>query len=456
MTVAEDQTYEYIRHHFRNFYHIHVLEILPHLSCLTASDQDLLRAHYNHRGNRNTIWELFNSLKRRSGWVESLIQALRDCELANLADEVARVYQSNLPLNQRRPPASSEPPSASARAPGRPRPAVAPSASNDSYDEEPSYPMPVQDSQSPASLGESSKEAPYTPRPGTVVMKPSGPQEPSSDTAALSPLTPSGPQEQDTELGNTHTKVLPPAAMVSSLTSPHGPVSPTVSFQPLARSTPRASRLPGPAVSALSTGTSSSSTGDASDQAEATISSSGVGVPTNSMTTSLAPSKVPLHSARTSTVPSNLPTSSNPPTNVPTSVVPSKLPKNTIHAGTVPPKVPTPLVPDHRMPTSSVPSKVPANTAPAVRSSNRHTQDTPVSPAPTGASAGGSTSRADRSSDSWYSGPQLSKPGRLSSQDSQPFSGCSADLAISYDSDPKPDNGPVENEERGRERETSI
>lgn len=59
--------------------------------------QDLLRAHYDNRGNRNTIWELFNSLRRRSGWVESLIWALRACELSDLADEVDQVYQSNLP-----------------------------------------------------------------------------------------------------------------------------------------------------------------------------------------------------------------------------------------------------------------------------------------------------------------------------------------------------------------------
>lgn len=58
--------------------------------------QDLLRAHYERRGNQNTIWELFNSLQRRSGWVESLIRALRACEQAGLADRVAHVYQSNL------------------------------------------------------------------------------------------------------------------------------------------------------------------------------------------------------------------------------------------------------------------------------------------------------------------------------------------------------------------------
>lgn len=62
--------------------------------------QDQLRALYDHRGNRNTIWELFNSLQRRKGWVQSLIQALRACELAGLADEVAHVYQSNLPCKR--------------------------------------------------------------------------------------------------------------------------------------------------------------------------------------------------------------------------------------------------------------------------------------------------------------------------------------------------------------------
>ncbi|KAF6088583.1 mitochondrial antiviral signaling protein [Phyllostomus discolor] len=196
--------------------------------------------------------------------------------------------------------------------------------------------------------------------------------------AALSPQPSSGLQEQDTVLDSTHTEVLPPAGTVSSLTSsPHGPVSPTVSFQPLARSTPRASRLPGPAVSALSTAAPSSSVGGAGVQAEATICSSGVGVPTNSMTTSTAPSKVPVHSAFTSTVPSNLPTLSKPPTNVPTSLPPSKLPVNTTRTGTAPPKVPTGLVPDHRMPTSPVPSKVPANKAPSIRSTNRPAEVSP-------------------------------------------------------------------------------
>nr|4O9F_A Chain A, mitochondrial antiviral signaling protein (MAVS) [Equus caballus] len=94
MTVAEDKTFQYIRQHHSNFSRIHVLEILPYLSCLTTSDQDRLRATYERWGNQDTLLELFTSLRCRNGWVHSLIGALRACELSGLADEVARIYHS--------------------------------------------------------------------------------------------------------------------------------------------------------------------------------------------------------------------------------------------------------------------------------------------------------------------------------------------------------------------------
>ncbi|XP_036682531.1 mitochondrial antiviral-signaling protein isoform X4 [Balaenoptera musculus] len=371
MTFAEDKTYQYIRNHHGNFCNIHVLEILPYLSCLTASDQgcvfqDRLRASYERWGNQGTLWDLFNSLRRRNGWVPSFIGALRACELSSLADEVDRVYQSNLLRNPNHSPSPLERPSVSAGVPGPSTPAVAPSIPCNGYrEDEPSYPMPVQDTQPPESLGESSKKAPQPPSSGAVLKRLGGPLQPSSDMVALSPLTCSGHQEQDTELGTTHT-----AGVVSSFTSSYGPVSPTVSFQPLVRSTPRASRLPGPPVSAPSIGTSSStglaSAGGAADQAEDTICSSGAGVPTNSLTASTVPSK-----------------------------------------------------------------------------------ETPASPGPTGTATGGTSPWPDSSSDCWGSELELSKPGRLISRmDSQPFSGCSADLAISYSNSlgMGPDNAPEENE----------
>ncbi|EPY79175.1 mitochondrial antiviral-signaling protein [Camelus ferus] len=391
MTFAEDKTYQYIRNNHSNFCHIHVLEILPYLSCLTASDQDRLRASYERWGNQGTLWELFSSLRRRSGWVHSFIEALRSCEHSCLADEVARVYQSNLPRTPNQPPAPVEPPSV---------PAVAPSSLHNCYrEDELSYPIPVQDTEPPESPGESSKKVPQSSSSGAVLKRLSGPPEPSSDTVALSPLPSGGPQEQDTEPGRTHTA------------------------------------------------------GGAGDQAEGTICSSGAGVPTNSMIACTAPSKVPTNSALASTVPSKLPTSLKPtgtvPTNVLASQVPSKLPINAMRSGTVPPKVPAGLVPDHKKPTTMVPSRVPANTGPTVRSSNRPSEETPASPAPTGAVAGGTLPWPDSSSDRWSSEPELSKPGGLVSRmDSQPFSICSADLAISCSDSlgAGPDNAPEENE----------
>ncbi|XP_032461503.1 mitochondrial antiviral-signaling protein isoform X1 [Phocoena sinus] len=445
MTFAEDKTYQYIRNHHGNFCNIHVLEILPYLSCLTISDQgyvfqDRLRASYERWGNQGTLWDLFNSLRRRNGWVPSFIGALRACELSSLADEVDRVYQSNLLRNPNNTPSPLERPSVPAGVPGPSTPAVAPSIPCNGYrEDEPSYPMPVQDTQSPESLGESSKKAPQPPSSGAVLKRLGGPLQPSSDMVALSPLTCSGHQEQDTELGTTHT-----AGVVSSFTSSYGPVSPTVSFQPLVRSTTRASRLPGPPVSAPSIGTSSSSTGLASaggagDQAEGTICSSGAGVPTSS--------------AFGSTVPSKLSTSLKPPgampTNVLTSLAPSKLPINSVHSGVVPPEVPTGLVPGHRKHMCTVPRKLPANTGPTIRNSNRLVEETPASPAPTGTATGGTSPWPDSSSDCWGSELELSKPGRLVSRmDSQPFSGCSADLAISHSNSlgVGPDNAPEENE----------
>ncbi|KAB0383679.1 hypothetical protein FD755_005596 [Muntiacus reevesi] len=439
MTFAEDKTYHYIRHHHSNFCNIHVLDILPYLSCLTTSDQDRLRACYERWGNQGTLWDLFNSLRRRNGWVLSFIEALRACEHTGLADEVARVYQSNLPRNPNHPPAPLEPPSVPAEIPRPSTPDVAPSIPGNGYAEyEPSYPLPVQDSQPPESLGENSEKAPQPSHSGAVL-------EPLSDTVALSTLTSSVHQERDAGLGSTHTAT---AGVVSSSTSLHGPVSPTVS-----RPTPRASRLPGPSVSALSVSTSSSigltSAGGAGDQAEGTICSSGAGVPNNPMTASTVPSKVPTNSAFGSSVPSKLPTSLTSPGAVPTSLAPSRLPINSARSGMVPPKVPTSGIPDHRIPASTVPSKVPANTRLTTRSNNRLVKETPASPVPTGTATGGTSLCPDSSPDCWGSELELSKPGRLVSRmDNQPFSGCSADLAISYSNSlgMGPDNAPEENE----------
>ncbi|XP_075420065.1 mitochondrial antiviral-signaling protein [Tenrec ecaudatus] len=458
MTFAEDETYRYIRNNHSQFCVVDVLEILPFLACLTPSDQDRLRASYIRIGNRDTVWELFNILKRRSGWVASLIKALKACELTELAEIVTSVYQSHLPRNQICPPAPMEPRSVPTEIPG---PTAAPNASLNGYrEDQPSYPTPVQDTRPPETLGERSEQNPLAPSSGAVPRRPGGPLEPSSTLTAVSPLTSVRCQEQDTEPGSG-----PTAGMVSSPTSPRGPVSPSVSFQPLSRTTPRASRLPGPPVSAPSTGTSSkvagsAPEGSAHDQAEATIYSSKTGVPAASVTTSTVLTKVPTMPG--STMPSKWPTSPAPtslaptspaPTSpAPTSPAPSKLPTmpgNTVASkgptSPAPSKLPT-LRPPAVMTSTMPPSKLPTNSM-RVGSvpSSRRPEETPVAPAPAGRGGG----RSPRPEGTLSSELELSKPGELVSRlDSQPFSGTSQDLAISYSDslDSESSNFPEENE----------
>ncbi|XP_004840803.1 mitochondrial antiviral-signaling protein [Heterocephalus glaber] len=459
MTCAEEKTYKFICRHHSNFCHVDVLEILPYLPCLTPSDQDRLRASYTRLGNRDTLWDLFNTLQRRTGWVEYLVGALRTCELSGLADQVNRVYQS------------SQPGGTPSQAPGPVKalevPAEVPAAHNsgtthsvphNGYREEPSYPWPVQDTQPPESPRESSEQVPQTTSLGAIPRRPSGSLEPSSDLPALSPLTPSRHQEQNPKLGSTQG-----TGPVSSPTSPRGPVSPTVSFQPLARATPRVSRLPGPAWAAAAmsvspsfssspSSTSSPSTGSAGNQARASTCPSEVPteVPTNSVTTSSVPSpttlkpvttmtsKVPASPAPVSIVPSKVPTSLKPPgANVLTNPAPSKLPINSARAGIMPSKVPT----------SMVSTKAPNNTVLSTGSSTR-AKEIAEAPAPT-ATIGASSPWPKSSSGDLQSSSEMSKPGELQSQQySQPYSGCSADLAISPSSSlaSEPTHGPEENE----------
>ncbi|XP_063104818.1 mitochondrial antiviral-signaling protein isoform X1 [Cavia porcellus] len=421
----------------------------------TCVPVDRLRATYTRLGNRDTLWDLFNTLRRRTGWVEAFIEALKCCELLELADQVTRVYQNAQPAGA--PPQTPGPvevPEVPAEVPAAHVSGTTHSAPHNGYREEPSYPRPVQDTQPPMSPRESSEQAPRTPSLGTIPKRPSGALEPSSSLPALSPLTSSGHQEQDPELGSTHG-----AGPLSSSTSPRGPVSPTVSFQPLARSTPRASRLPGPAVSATSVGptfssspssTSLPSAGGAGNQAMASICPSKVPseVPANSVTTSSVPSppilkpestvtsKVPASPAPVSTVPSKGPTSTKlPGANMLTSPAPSKLPVNVTRAGVVPSKVPATLVS----------TKPLANTAPSMRNSSRN-KETPEAPALM-ATVGGGSPWPNSSSASLQGPLEMSKPGELESQDNQ-CSICSADLAISSSSSLalEPNHGPEENE----------
>ncbi|XP_052580547.1 mitochondrial antiviral-signaling protein isoform X1 [Peromyscus californicus insignis] len=440
MTFAEDKTYKYIRDNHSKFCCLDVLEILPYLPCLTASDQDRLRASYKQLGNQDTLWELFNKLQRRVGWVQCFIHALKICELPGLAEQVTRVYQSYLPPGTSLrslaplecpaiPPTTSGP---SACAPGH-------SISDSDYQGKTGYPRPVQDTQPPKSPEENSEQTPQASF-GAIPRTSGGSLIPSPNLQAVSSQPSREHHGQEPELSGTYT-----ASVDSIPTPPHGPVSPTVSFKPLPRTALRTSHLPGVMASVPSpdTSLSSSSTGlaftkGAGDQAKAATCLSTDGeVPINSVTTSSVPSstKVVPVTTMSSKVSSKLPISTKStaaamPSTVPTSTAPSKLPINSAYAGTMPSKVPASV------------AKAPANIMPPDRSSNRakETLELPATTVTTRGSLPGP--------ESLHSRPEMSKPGVLVSQVDEPFSGCSLDLAISPSSslNSEPNHGPEENE----------
>nr|XP_033808760.1 mitochondrial antiviral-signaling protein [Geotrypetes seraphini]XP_033808768.1 mitochondrial antiviral-signaling protein [Geotrypetes seraphini] len=107
MGFAEDELEEYIRKNPEKFQYINVEELLPFLTCLTQVDQERLRADLNNKGNQLTIWNLFNYLRCRNKWPDTLIKALRKFEYP-VADELQRKYdflvgrphQNNTPVTQ--------------------------------------------------------------------------------------------------------------------------------------------------------------------------------------------------------------------------------------------------------------------------------------------------------------------------------------------------------------------
>ncbi|XP_068922126.1 mitochondrial antiviral-signaling protein isoform X2 [Petaurus breviceps papuanus] len=270
MPLAEDRTEQYIRFHLSDFFRIDVLEILSHLPCLTAADQDSLRAYIDRRGNRDSVWKLFDHLWRRNGWVTCLITALKECELTDLADVIASVYASNQTRFQSHPgaiaapvPARNQqvspttPPRPSAGVPGPHLPASGSSATqpaplpHSTYNGYPelegeeargSHTAPIQDTQPPDSKGEVPGAALNPAHSGDTTRNPQSSPGYSSFSAPASTVT------------GKHRKASGgsgdgPPASASLPPSSRGPVSPSVSFVPRSK---KADPTSGPTASAKS------------------------------------------------------------------------------------------------------------------------------------------------------------------------------------------------------------
>ncbi|XP_030347440.1 mitochondrial antiviral-signaling protein isoform X1 [Strigops habroptila] len=94
MGFAEEKVYDYIMKNLRNFRNIRVASLADSLSCLTDADRDELHAREEARGSQATVYRFYQHLKCRQGWVRDLIEALRQNNAGDLADELQHVYDS--------------------------------------------------------------------------------------------------------------------------------------------------------------------------------------------------------------------------------------------------------------------------------------------------------------------------------------------------------------------------
>ncbi|XP_065518117.1 mitochondrial antiviral-signaling protein [Lathamus discolor] len=112
MGFAEEKVYDYIMRNLRNFRNIRVASLADSLSCLTDADRDELHAREEARGSQATVYRFYQHLKCRQGWVRDLIEALRQNNAGDLADELQHVYDS-WKLRPAAPTVASSPPAAS-------------------------------------------------------------------------------------------------------------------------------------------------------------------------------------------------------------------------------------------------------------------------------------------------------------------------------------------------------
>ncbi|XP_031805609.1 mitochondrial antiviral-signaling protein [Sarcophilus harrisii] len=258
MTLAEDRTEQYIRLHLSHFFRIDVLEILSHLPCLTAADQDKLRAYIERYGNRDSVWKLFDHLRKRTGWVICLITALRECEHSELAEQIENVYTSNLnrfpnhprgsaasapagqaarnqPMSLNTPPRSSGVPGALLPASGSPATKAASSLPDTAYNGYPEelesgeagagYTAPIQDTQPPEFKAEVSGAALNPGHSGDTSRSPQSSSGRSSPFSAPAPTVTKKHRKASGGSGDS-----PPGSV--SLPASRGPLSPSVSFVP--------------------------------------------------------------------------------------------------------------------------------------------------------------------------------------------------------------------------------
>ncbi|XP_042322755.1 mitochondrial antiviral-signaling protein isoform X2 [Sceloporus undulatus] len=97
-SFAEDKVKKYIKGNLTKFYRIRVAQMIC-LPCFTDTDRQEISAYYSRHGNNLAVFEFFERLQSREGWLQVLIDALREDNLGDLADDLQRVYNMYQPRN---------------------------------------------------------------------------------------------------------------------------------------------------------------------------------------------------------------------------------------------------------------------------------------------------------------------------------------------------------------------
>ncbi|NWV07813.1 MAVS protein, partial [Ptilonorhynchus violaceus] len=111
MGLAEDKVYGHISRNLKKFGTIRVASLADSLTCLVDYDRDELHAREETRGNQAAVFRFYQHLRCKQGWVQDLIQALRDNNAGHLADELQEVYDTWKPPPRPSAPAASSLPS---------------------------------------------------------------------------------------------------------------------------------------------------------------------------------------------------------------------------------------------------------------------------------------------------------------------------------------------------------
>ncbi|KAM4706559.1 mitochondrial antiviral-signaling protein [Discoglossus pictus] len=96
MGFAEDKLADYLRRNINQLETLNLEEILIYMTCLSQGTQEKLRQKLEIKGNVHTLWPFVDEIRKRDGWVQEFLSAIRRCGQVTLADEIEVEYNRHV------------------------------------------------------------------------------------------------------------------------------------------------------------------------------------------------------------------------------------------------------------------------------------------------------------------------------------------------------------------------